>query len=189
MKVKVRKDKKSGETKVEYYKAVDQTNFRYSLLEKIIADIDKDMTVIVDTNQRMKQEPIEQIDKFLEQTDLINFVAPIKKRSNKLLGFNIDKLSKNKNKSLERLVVIEISPSQFTKELFKTCFANYDISVGIGNKKSFKEICDENRFGFNGEILFSKEYFEQSIYDSVVCAILRCSYDVEKYVLEVKNNR
>ncbi len=184
MKIKIKKDKKSNEMLVEYFKVVDKANFRYNVLQKIICDTDNDMTMIVDTNQKIDNLPKEQIVDYLEPSGMRYSITSVRHNNQKMMGFNIDKIINKKNKTKESLFIVELSADSFTKEFFQTCLSNYDLAIGIGSTKSFEEICEIMKFGFNSEIMFNKEYFEQSIYDSILCGMLRCSFDIEKHVLE-----
>lgn len=180
MKVKIRKDKQSGETRLEYYKIADKASFRFETLKKILNGI-SDIIIMVDTNQRTHSIPIEDIERFLEQSNIEYSKIPMEANKTNFFGLPIDLSFKKKTKSKEYLIILHISFEQFTRDLFDSILYNYDFAVGIGSKKPFDEICESLRADAAG-VLFNRSYFEESIYDSVLCTCLRCSFDISSHV-------
>jgi len=156
----IRKDKQTGEMYVEYYKVADKAAFRYDLLKKIIGG-ESDITVIIDTNQHVSKKPGEEIENFLKQSDIPYLIKPTALNELTVLGLYI----KKKKKKYEKMIVLQITSGQFTRELFHACLENYDIAMGIGKKKPFDEIYDDLILNPD-EVLFDRLYFRESIYDS-----------------------
>lgn len=178
MKVATRQNKKTGEMNVEYANVANQPSFRYCLLKSIIESIDLDITMFIDTNQSVASKPIEQIEAGLQQMNLRYYSMLVP--SNPQIVFGLKMSQNNKRPINEHKIVLELSGNAFPKELFEI-IKNYDNAFGFGKNKPFEELCSDFRLS-NGLVLFNKDYFQESLYDSVVCEALRSSFNVERFV-------
>lgn len=177
MKVKIRRDKLKGEVTVEYLKIPDKTLFRYNTLKNIFSE-ELSITIFIDTNQR--KNDMENIDfiGLLNQSGIIYSIFSIEVNKTSFFGLTID-ISRKKRE--EKLIALHIVPGQFTLELFKTCFENYDLGIGLGSKDAFNEVLKQRTLQMD-DILFNGTYFEKSIYDSVLCALMRSSFNIESFL-------
>jgi hypothetical protein len=179
MKVKIKKDRHTGETHIEYYNIADKASYRFDTLKNIINGR-PDITIMVDTNQHTYNLPVDEVERVLEQSNIEYAKMPTETNKTSFFGLSIDLRFKNKKKTKEYLIILHISSEHFTRELFDSFLNHYDFAVGIGSKKPFDETC-ENLRADASEVLFNPSYFEESIYDSVLCTCLRCSFDIDKY--------
>ncbi len=181
MRIRKRSDNKANETIIEYENRQDIRVSRYRLLKKIIEN-ERSAVIIVDTNHGIGRKPLDTIEDFFKKTDIEYTVMPVKPNKSMFFGLNVDFTPK---KNEEKLLVFQLCGDQFTELLYKTCLECYDVAIGIGRTKPVKEICD--CLSAQGEVLFNELFFRDSVYDSVVCSLMRSSTDVQKYVEAVEN--
>jgi hypothetical protein len=179
MKVKIRKVKHTGETHVEYYNVANKASYRYEMLSRIIRG-KPDITIVADTNQRINDLPVDEAESLFKQLNIKYAVMPTEVNKTRYFGLPVDLVFKNKQKTKEYIIALHISPEQFTRELFESFLQNYDFAIGIESKKPFEEVCESLRMDA-GEVLFNRSFFEESLYDSILCSSMRCSFDAEKY--------
>lgn len=179
MRAKVKKNKHTGETLVEYLSAAEKASGRFETLEKLLRG-HSDITIFIDTNQRISDLSAEEAAGVLGLLGIRHKMFPTEANKRSFFGFSLNISLKNKQKQKEHIFILNISSEQFTRELFETLLMRYDIAVGIGRKKDFDEICESLHLDAS-EALFNREYFEESVYDSILCSCLRCSFDIEKY--------
>lgn len=195
MKAKVVKNKRTGETRVEYYRVKNKDSFRYNLINNIFKDTDLQITAIIDTNQLVtdtdansentKDKPFDYIEGILKENGIVYRHFKTETNTTKFFGISTDIIKKKRKKS-ERIYVININSINFTNRLFYSLFSCYDTGYGLAANTDIDELIEAlETEGFN-DVLYSESFFAQSIYDSVVCSCLRSSFDIEKYVKETK---
>ncbi len=175
MKVKVSRDKKTGETFVKYSAGFNIEKHRYILLKKII-ESGPDVTLVIDTNQKAWEGDLQQEGDFLEKSGIKYSAFPAKQNNIKFFGFEVPRKKLN-----QKMIIMEPRSGQFSRELYDICLKRYDIAVGIGRLKSFEETCEMLKMDLN-EVLFNTAFFKESVYDSVVCGTLRSSADIKPYI-------
>jgi hypothetical protein len=161
---------------VEYYKIPDKKTFRFELLKKIIGN-EEDVTIILDTNQQTEKKSGAEIEDLLKRFNISYLIKSTEPNELTILGLFI----RRKKKKFEKLFILQISPVEFTRELFDACLGNFDIAIGLGKIKSLGEICDSLFLDYD-EVLFNRAFFRESIYDSILCASLRCSFDITGHI-------
>jgi hypothetical protein len=175
MKTRIRRNKKTGETFVTYGAGFDIGKHRYTLLGKIIENWSPVM-LIIDSNQKTGNGSLQESEELLAQSGIKYSAFPAKQNNTKIFGFEIPRKAMN-----QKMIVMEVSSGQFSRELYDICLKRYDIAIGIGRLKSFEETCDMLRVDLS-EVLFNTVFFKESIYDSVVCGSLRSSADIKPYI-------
>jgi hypothetical protein len=179
--MKIRKRKQTGDMMAEYNNSLEVKTCRYRILHKIVEN-ESCVTLIVDTNQRVKAQPVEQVESYLLQAGINHISMLTKANTVSFFGF---KYQPNKQKNEERILVMEISGAQFTQELY-SMLESYDIAIGFGRQKTLNDMCEYLRVN-DGGVLFNPTFFKESIYDSVVCSSLRSTMDIEKYIEAASN--
>ncbi len=175
MKVRVRRNKKTGETFVDYSAGFNIEKHRFKLLEKIIESKSPAM-LMIDSNQRAWDGDIDEAEDFLKQSGIKYSSFPAKQNNKKIFGVEI-----SKKKFDQKIIVMEVNSGQFSREFYDICLKRYDIAIGTGRLKSFEETCDAMRTDLS-EVIFNASFFKESIYDSVVCGSLRSSADIRPYI-------
>lgn len=133
------------------------------------------ITLVIDTNQRMAESQTESTIAGLKAVGIEPFVAAIPANPQHLLGF---KYTPNKSRSRESLIVFMVSTDRLTPELFDVLCV-YDIAACFGSKKPLEDICEELRIE---GITMADELFDEVYYDSAVCSSIRCSFDAQKTI-------
>lgn len=175
MKVRIRNNKNTGETFIEYGAGINMEKYRYTLLKKII-ESELKATLVVDSNQKAGKGSLQEAEDFLKQSGIKYSAFPVKRNSMKFFGIDI-----SGKKADQKMIAMEISGDQLSRELYDSFLKGYDIAIGIGGLKTFEETCDMLRIDLR-EVLFNTAFFRDSIYDSVVCASLRSSFDIKPYI-------
>ena len=172
--MKVKKNKKTGELIVFYDGGLASGENRLRILSAI-AWRGGDVTVIVDTNQRIGAKSADEIEKYLNEAGIRYKSVAVCANKSKLFG--MIETSPRGKKANERLIIIDLEKGRFGEELFGL-IKNYDIAFGLGRAMPFEQTCDAIIQDISG-VLFNKTYFEESVYDSVVCSSLRCSSGIK----------
>lgn len=175
MKVKVHRNRKTGETFVEYGDSFNIKKYRYAILKNII-ESKSEVTLVIDTNQRKEDCSIQCAETFLESSGVKYYSFPAKRNDTQLLGFRIPG-----KKADEKMIAIEINNGKFSRELYDACLKCYDVAIGFDRQKSFEDTCEFLRLD-PSEVIFNTSYFKNSIYDSIVCSSLRSSANIEEYI-------
>jgi hypothetical protein len=85
----------------------------------------------------------------------------------------------------QKRIIIDMGGGVLTEKLFGL-MAHNDVAVGMGRKKTFEQLCEAYRVG--GEmIIFDRDCYEYSLYDSVVCARIRSTIDLSPHLEAVKH--
>lgn len=179
-KYSVKTEKKTGETRIDYYKVKDNNNFRYNTLKEILINEDS-LTISINTNQVHKDEDSIALSKsyekhFLDENIPYAVIPTECVRQKKVFGFTI-----GKEKHSEFVIVFHLEKAQFTEEFFKHYLAMCDITIGIKPIKTFEETVSDLRKGYI-DTIFNMKYFEDAIYDSIFIHCMRISYDVSDRV-------
>jgi len=172
--MKVKKNKKTGELIVFYDGGFASDENRLRILSGITRS-GADVTVIVDTNQRVGAKSADEIEKYLSETGIRHKSVAVNANKSKLFG--MIETSPRGKKAAEKLIIIDLKKGQFNEELFGL-IKNYDIAFGLGRAMPFEQTCDALMRDMS-DVLFNKTYFEDSVYDSVVCSSLRCSSGIK----------
>jgi hypothetical protein len=183
MKIKIRTNRDTGEIIVNYYKVRDAHSFRYNLLKNVLSETKGNITLMVDTNQRIEDRTKEEIEAVLRDKNIKYVTYFTNSNDTKFFGINIEKLGKKKKNDSESVFLLDIVNENLTQGLFSDFLSSYDIAIGIDRNKDFNQICESGRFGI-GEMLFKKEYFNDSIYDSVLCTTIRSTIDISEKAKE-----
>jgi len=179
-------DKKvNHETCLDYGRIKWPSEFRYHILKNIIQSIDADVIMMIDSNQSISGKQMAMDEEWLNQQKLLYAIMPAHKEPQIFFGVKLGIKSGQKKKQTEKRIIIDIDAGAFTEEFFKTIEDN-DISIGFGSRKTFAELCEAYRVG-GEKILFDETYFENSLYDSILCARLRSTLDLERQLEAVKN--
>lgn len=178
----VRKDKQSGEMTVEYFRVSDKYTFRFELLRRILQN-ETDITIILDTNSQAQKRSDAQIEETLARLNLQYITKPLE--ANPTAFFGVFIRSKTK-KIYKKLIVLSVSPEQFTRELFDSLLSGFDIAIGLGKQRPIEEIAEYLKLDVD-EVLFHRTYFRQSVYDSIICTCLRSSFDIGDHLSEMEN--
>ncbi len=173
----------NGEMQVQYVKGANQQYFRYCLLKNILAGKNQDITLFIDTNQRIAEKPVEEIESYLQEKQIRHTVILTESNPKLFFGFSVP--ASKKKAWREHKIIFELPGNAFSKELFDIIKC-YDISIGFGKSKPFEVLCENYRMD-NALVVFNTESFAESLYDSVVCECLRSSFDVEQYIRITEN--
>ena len=160
-------------TVADYFKVLDKTAFRFAFLNSILNEY-KSAVMMVDTNQRKPGFCVDSLLLYLNDAGIEPQVMRISASPQNFLGFSI----KTDKKQKEKLIVFQVTAGMLTRELFDA-LGCVDIAIGIGPKQELQEICENLRVD---GIVMNEEYFEDSIYDSVLCARLRCTFNASAYI-------
>lgn len=182
--VKIRKQN-DGYFYLDYGKLKEPAVFRYYILKSIIQNADKDVFIMADTNQRITENKAEWNEEWLKQQPLRYNIMPAQSNPQYPFSIKINIKSDKKAAKTEKRIVIALDEKAFTREIFML-IENNDVSIGLGSKKTFEEICEAYRQG-GEKMLFDPLYFCDSLYDSVICARLRSTFDIAHH-LEAVNN-
>ena len=183
MKVKIFQNNPNGLMVADYSRIMKQPSFRCILFTKILSTVSGDITLFIDTNQRIAESSLEQLESCLQQMQIRYDIMRAETNPKQFFGFTLP--SSKKKPLKEKKIVMELNGNAFPKELFDVIRV-YDLSFGFGKKKTFEELCEDYRLD-NASVLCNPESFHESLYDSAVCQCLKSSFNVEGFIREAEN--
>lgn len=178
MKHRFVRDKKSGDTRIDYYRVKDKDTFRFETLKKLLTN--EELIISIDTNLVQSNE---------QQKDIAMNLESHLKDSN--LRYEVQSIANTKEKKIFGIpmktgdkkafnVLICLNVKDITKDFFDQYFLNSDVLIGIQPKKSFEEICSDLQKGYMTSF-FEKEYFEFTIYDSNIISSMRINKSIDAF--------
>ncbi len=176
-KIKITRHPEDNSMLVNYFNHKNATNFRYSLFKEILNETDEKVVFILDTNRKIKEFEIEEIEARLREENIFFIKSPIKAIKRKFFGFQIFNFRKKQEEKLAYVLFFELSKDQFNQTLFEELLYAYDLTFGFNKKKELTEIQSLYLIDFT-QVLFNQEVFENTIYDSIIFAQLRSSMEI-----------
>ena len=178
MKVRIEKNKNTGDTCVDYSKVRQREDYRRRLLNAVLRGLNDDLTVYIDTNMRTGPRFDRDLDGYLERTGARFVSTGVDAKPRKYFGINVGSLIGEKKKADERVMVFE-APHGFFSTTFDRFLINMDIAVGIGRRRSFEEVC--RAFLEDADaVMFNTDWFDTFLYDAAGCGMLRSSLDISQ---------
>lgn len=176
MKFKIVKDKKSGDSRIDYYRLSDKPSFRYDTLERILSN--KEIVLRVDTNLIESTKTDIEKSKELEQGLIDNnfpyeIIPTEKSRNKKIFGIKLKSERENAYN-----IIFKGNWALITREFFNEYLANTDLDIGVLPIKPFDEIYRDMQKGYL-VTFFDSGYFEAAIYDSNFIGTMRISKNLE----------
>jgi hypothetical protein len=186
MKVRIGRNKYTGDISVDYSKVRDKAAFRCRLLNTAVRAANADITVYVDTNMRAGDHLDRELIDYLDCRRSRLQYQRIDPKAAKFFGVNVGSIIKEKRKTSDEFAVIfETSHDFFSEDIFRKYLVNMDIAVGIGRRRSFDEV--SVAFFENADaVMFNTDWFDTFLYDAVGCAMLRSSLDISQTVRNLK---
>jgi hypothetical protein len=186
MKVRIEKNKQTGDISIDYNKVRDKAAYRCRLLKAAVEAADGDITVYVDTRIRIGECLDQEFMRCFDHNNAQFLCKTTDLKAKKFFGINVNSIIKEKRKTVEEFeMVFEVSPDFFSEDAFGKYLINMDIAVGIGRRRSFEEVSDA--FFENADaVMFNADWFDNYFYDAVGCAMLRSRFDISETVRNLK---
>lgn len=178
MKVRVEKNKHTGDTCVDYSKVRQRAEYRCRLLDAVLRGLNDDITVYIDTNMRTGPRFDRDLDGYLECSGSRFVSSGVDPKPRKYFGISVGSLIGERRKTNERVMVFE-APHGFFSAAFGRFLVNMDIAVGIGRRRSFEEVCQAFLEDADA-VMFNTDWFENFLYDAAGCGMLRSSLDISQ---------
>lgn len=177
MKIKISKSK-AGETRVDYMKIFDVTQFRFRLLQKIIGNFDNNAFLFIDTNRCTRRNCGPDILERLRLAGLEPLVLKIPADKEQFFGIQVNMWNKN---DIEYVICLEMKGSPLTKEVFDI-LSVCDVAAGFNQIEPVV-----NEYGIAGvnPTLLLKTCFKNQLYDSLLCSRVNSNFDISRYVEEI----
>lgn len=170
-KTKIKKNE--NEMLIDYLREKQKDELRYSVLEFLVNDSGKEVILYFDTNAKMKSLPIERVKQVLEDLNIEYLSEPVESTKRGVLGFGqLFKPKKKEKRYPENIVIAELSKEINLKKLYDEILSNFDYALGINSHKPISELILRLKNDVL-DILFNKEIFENTIYDSVFIGRIR----------------
>ena len=177
MKVKIKTDRRTGQMSAEYFSVADKQRFRTRLLQKVLEAAQGEAVLIVDTNQGLAGASADDTLNVLGQAGLEPLVMPTAANPRRVLGISY---SPKKDRALEKLILIGVTGGSLPDEALSALLA-YDVALGIGPGKTLQEL---GALLLAGTPVYGSGLFEREMYDSILCAVVRSSFDISRYIKE-----
>jgi hypothetical protein len=178
MKIKIKTDRRTGQMSAEYFIVIDKPQFRTRLLQKVLESASGEAVLMVDTNQHIAESSADEAISTLQNAGLEPLVLPIAANPQRLFGISY---STKKNRTLEKLILISLPTRQQLGEEALTALLPYDIALGIGPNKTLQELGNLLSIGTP---LYGSGCFECEMYDSILCTLVRSSFDISRHIKE-----
>ncbi len=170
MKLKVQKRK--NDIILEYFHMKDVNSLRYNILKYVIDSFNEKILLYVDTNNKIEIMFSDNIKKVLEDNGVVFKYEPVESAKRGVLGFRPFFRNDKKNKMNEAMFLAEINKDTPLKNLYYGFLKDYDYAVCINPEKDIGELI--LRFKMDAyDVLFNKEYFQNTLYDSIVAGRMR----------------
>ena len=171
MKIKIMK--RETDFIVEYAREKNMHELRLKVLEFLVQNSEGPVFLYIDTNSKTEYMPIEVIEQVLNESGLKYRVEPVGKAQRGAFGFTNFLKSKKKNKNLpENIILAEIHKTVELKNLYDKFLHFYDYALGIKPAKEMDELILRLKTDAMG-LLFSKDIFSNTLYDSIVIKRMR----------------
>lgn len=178
MKVKIKSDKRTGQMSAEYFTVADKKRFRMRLLQKVLEAAQGEAVLMVDTNQRLADACTDDVLNTLRCAGLEPLVMPMAANPQRLLGISY---TPKKNKASENLILVTLTDGAAPAEEALAALMPYDIALGLGPSKTPQEI---GNLLITGTPIFGSGCFGQELYDSILCSVVRSSFDLTRHIKE-----
>jgi len=179
MKVRIEKNKRTGDICVDYSKVRQRAKYRCRLLDAVLCELYDDIIVYIDTNMRIGPRFDRDLDGYLECSGSRFVSSGVDVRPRKYFGISVGSLIVDRRKSNERVVVFEAPLGFFSEGAFGRLLVNMDIAVGIGRRRSFEEVYQAFLEDADA-VMFNTDWFENFLYDAAGCGMLRSSLDISQ---------
>jgi len=93
---------------------------------------------------------------------------------------------RRKKRKQERIYVMDIQPGRLNQTLFDTLLRHFDIGIGLCRQVDIEAICEGIKTEPDDDYLFEDGYFEDSVYDSILCHVVRSTVDITAFVRDMK---
>ena len=183
--IKITQQKDNAGTLVNYFNHKDATSYRYALLNEIINNQSGNIVLIIDTNRKIKDINLEEIETTLEKNGIGFLKSPIKSTKRRMMGLQFLNFRKKKEDKPAYVFFFEIGEEKFTEEFFNSFLYLFDISIGFDCQKELSEIQSLYLADYN-HVLFNEETFFKTVYDSVIFSQLRASFDIENQAISME---
>lgn len=171
MKIKIKADRRTGQISADYHTLIHKTPFRTRLIKRVIENAEGEVVVMVDTNQCVTEVTPDETVNILKSCGIEPEVLMISANPQKLLGFSF---TPQKKRASERLIMFGLHGRALPDEALAALLP-YDIAVGIGPSKTLHELGELMR---TGTPIYGSECFKREMYDSILCTLVRSSFDI-----------
>lgn len=171
--MKVRISVKDRETSAEYSKVKKVDFLRKTILDFMLEDSGSRCILCIDTNNGIGTMGEEEIVKVLEDCMIDFNMEETKPAEGRFMGFAMSFAKKKTrvNKKVFR-VVASVNGNTDHGKLYDGLLKHYDYALCYGNESGLEKVVALLRKGVEG-VLFNKEVFERTFYDSIVVKRMR----------------
>ncbi len=183
MKIKINKNDK--EMTADYIREGKVYLLRYNALKFLFDKFGGDMYVFVNTNNRKRKAPNQNIEKKLDNLNLEYRTEPAEKKVKKMIDLSWAFKPKEKDMS-EYVVLVKLTDLSNLENLYDDLLQYYDYGVGCGAKKPLDAVFNIIKHDAS-KALFSKEYFQLTMYDSIIFYRMRVDAPYEDLLNYIEN--
>lgn len=171
MKIKTKTDRRTGQISADYHTLINKAPFRTRLIKEVIGNAEGEVVVMVDTNQCVTEVTPDETVNILKSCGIEPQVLTISANPQRLLGFSF---TPQKKRASERLIMFSLDGRSLPDEVLSALLP-YDIALGIGPTKTLHELGELMR---TGTPVYGSGCFEREMYDSILCTLVRSSFDI-----------
>lgn len=156
---------------IDYMHVKDIHAVRYQILEFFVEQY-KEAVLYIDSNNKIRELPMEQIKGLIENCGASFHIEPIEKAKRKTAG--LGKLfGKSETAPMsENIILMHLQDGIELKALYDHFLMYYDYGFGAGGKMQISELSGQFKADA-AEVLFNQSIFPVSMYDSIMFARTR----------------
>ena len=179
--MKVKMIKKDAELIIDYVQEKNVYLLRYKVLKFLSEKYKGNLTVFINTNNKRNKAPNQNAEKILNKFDLDFRCEVTEKKRRALIDLNwlFKKNEKEKDMS-ENLILLKMTEEDL-ENLYDDLLQYYDYGVGCDAKKSLDGIFPLVKAD-PSKVLFNKNYFSSTLYDSTIFYRMRMDSPYEDLV-------
>lgn len=185
MKIKVMR--RDTELIIDYAREKSVYLLRHKILKYLSNRYEGNLVIYINTNNKRSKAPHQNIKKILENLDLDFRCEPAEKIKRNFLDLSWLFVRKSKGKDMSaNLILIKLTMERSLERLYDDLLQYFDYGVGCVSKKSLDEMLPVIK-NDPSKLLFNKNYFSSTLYDSAIFYRMRIDYPYEDLAGFIEN--
>lgn len=179
--MKTRISIKNGETSAEYSRLKTKGALRKGVLVYLLEEAKYKCVLYIDTNNGLEKVDKKNINEILNKFASSHVIEEVKSTEKKLMGVSMPFVRKKNKQAAKKdyRMVFQISSNEEAEKLYDSLLYKFDYALCMGDELQPEKVFNILRKGAV-EVLFNKEIFSNTFYDSIVVSRMRIDKEDEE---------